>query len=392
MNKKTVKDIQLDGKKVLVRVDYNVPFRPNTTDILDDSRITASLPTIRYLLEKRCAIILCSHLGRPNGKVVDEMRMTPVSKRLSQLLNMPVIQTTDCIGPEVKEKVKALGSGQLMMLENLRFHPEEEKNNPMFAAELASMAEVYVNDAFGTAHRAHASTEGVTKYLPSVAGLLMAKELEMLGSVLQTPRHPFMAIFGGAKVSDKIAILDNLAPKADKLLIGGGMAATFLKAKGIAIGASLVEDDRIETAAKLLKSAKGLVLPEDVVIADAFAENADRRTVKVTDIPSGWRIMDIGPKTIKLFKNTLATAKTVVWNGPMGVAEWEPFLEGTAQVAKTLASLSGATTVLGGGSTAEVVGRLGLEDKMTHVSTGGGASLEFLEGKTLPGVAALLDK
>jgi phosphoglycerate kinase len=394
--KKTVKDINVAGKTVLVRVDYNVPFQPGTTSISDDSRIKASLPTIQYLIEQKCKIVLCSHLGRPGGKVVEEMRLAPVSKRLSELLGMPVAQASDCVGPEVKKAVAALRPGGILMLENLRFHPEEEKNNPEFARALASLAEVYVNDAFGTAHRAHASTEGVTKHLPSVAGFLMARELEMLGLALGSPQRPFAAILGGAKVSDKLAVLENLAERVDVLVIGGGMAATFLKAKGMDVGDSLVEYDRVQFAAGLIESARDreleLLLPVDAIVADGFSATASYRTVDASGIRAGWRIMDIGPRTVGRFERSLRRCKTVVWNGPMGVFEWKPFAQGTARIASVLASLKDATTVVGGGSTAEAVESLGLADRMTHVSTGGGASLEFLEGKELPGVAALMDK
>ena len=393
MVKKTVRDIDLAGKTVLVRVDYNVTFRPGTTEIADDSRIRASLPTVDYLLARGCRVVLCSHLGRPAGKVVEDLRMAPVSKRLSKLLSMPVSQADDCVGPEVKSAVEAMEPGRVTVLENLRFHPEEEANDAGFAVSLASLAEVYVDDAFGTAHRAHASTEGVARYLPSVAGLLMDRELEMLGRVLSSPRRPFAAVLGGAKVSDKIAVMENLADHVDTLIVGGGMAATFLKARGLEIGDSLVEEDRVPFAVELSrKQDSNLHLPVDVVIADAFSADAARRSAGADEISQGWRIMDIGPRTASLFSEALAPCKTVVWNGPMGVFEWEPFSQGTRAVAEALASLDGATTVVGGGSTAEAVDSLGLGDRMTHVSTGGGASLEFLEGRVLPGVAVLMDK
>ncbi|MCH7786650.1 MAG: phosphoglycerate kinase [Chloroflexi bacterium] len=395
-NKKTVEDIDVAGKTVLVRVDYNVPFHPGTSDISDDSRIRASLPTLRYLIERDCKVVLCSHMGRPKGKVVEELRMSPTSSRLAKLLGTPIAQASDCIGPDVQNAIGALPSGGVVMLENLRFHEGEEKNDPEFASSLASLAEVYVDDAFGTAHRAHASTEGVTQFLPSVAGFLMSTELEMLGRALESPRRPFAAVMGGAKVSDKIAVLENLAGRVDTLIIGGGMAATFFKAKGLEIGDSLLEEERVQFASEFMRTSKDngleLLLPVDVVIADSFSATASHRTVGIADIPTGWRVMDIGPQTISLFEKALRTSKTVVWNGPMGVFEWEPFAQGTVRIANVLSSLSDATTVVGGGSTAEAVGSLGLADKMTHVSTGGGASLEFLEGKVLPGVAALLDK
>ena len=394
--KKTVKDIALAGKTVLVRVDYNVPFQPGTTDISDDSRIRTSLPTIRYLIERGCKVILGSHLGRPKGKVVEELRMAPVTRRLSRLLGAEVAQAPDCVGPEAKKAVEAVPAGGVITLENLRFHPGEEENAPEFAAQLASLADMYVNDAFGTAHRAHASTEGVTHLLPSVAGFLMARELTMLGRALESPERPSAAILGGAKVSDKLAVLQNLAGRVDTLIIGGGMAATFLKAQGLHVGDSLVEEDRISFAAQFIAGARekgpDLLLPADVVVADSFSAQAKHRTVAVSDIPPAWRIMDIGPRAVAQFTAAIGLCRTIVWNGPMGVFEWEPFAQGTIAIAKTLASLDDATTVVGGGSTAEAVARLGLADKMTHVSTGGGASLEFMEGKVLPGVAALTDK
>ncbi len=397
MNKKTIQDVDVAGRTVLVRVDYNVPFHPGTTEISDDSRIRASLPTVNYLVQRGCKVVLCSHLGRPGGKVVPEYRLEPVSRRLSTLLGMPVQQAPDCIGPEVERMVSGLQPGGLLMLENLRFHREEEKNDPEFARKLASLAEIYVNDAFGAAHRAHASTEAVARFVPvAVAGFLMARELEMLGRALESPQRPFAAILGGAKVSDKIAVLENLARRVDTLIIGGGMAATFLKARGLQVGDSLVEEDRVQFAAEFMRSAQGrglkLLLPVDAVIADAFAENASHRTVGVEQIPTGWRIMDIGPRTVSAYEAALRQARTVVWNGPMGVFEWKAFAQGTERIARALAGLKGATTVVGGGSTAEAVESLGLADRMTHVSTGGGASLEFLEGKVLPGVAALNDK
>ncbi|MCH8061646.1 MAG: phosphoglycerate kinase [Chloroflexi bacterium] len=393
--KKTVEDVDLNGKTVLMRVDYNVPFHPGTTEISDDSRIRASIPTIKYLLERKCRLVICSHIGRPKGRVVEEMRMEPTSRRLSELLSKKVAQAEDCMGPGVEDAVKALAPGEVLVLENLRYHPGEEANDPDFAKSLASLAELYVDDAFGTAHRAHASTEGVTRYLPSVAGLLMARELAMLGDALDNPLRPFAAILGGAKVSDKIAVLENLAGRVDTLIVGGGMAATFLKAQGLNVGDSLVEDDRLEFASDLIETAKetalGLLLPTDVVIADEFSEKANHETVRVSDIPQGWRVMDIGPETAAAYAEALMQSKTVIWNGPMGVFEWEPYAQGTIRLAKTLASLD-ATTVVGGGSTAEAVQSLGLAERMTHVSTGGGASLEFMEGRELPGVAALMDR
>ena len=393
--KKTVEDVDLNGKTVLMRVDYNVPFHPGTTDIADDSRIRASIPTISYLLEHSCRLVICSHIGRPNGQIVEGMRMEPTSRRLSELLSKKVVQAKDCVGPDVEAAVTALAPGDVLVLENLRFHLGEEANDPDFAQSLASLADLYVDDAFGTAHRAHASTEGVTKYLPSVAGFLMAREMKMLGEALDNPRRPFAAILGGAKVSDKIAVLENLTGRVDTLIVGGGMAATFLKAQGLSVGDSQVEDDRIDFASNLIETAKepplSLLLPTDVVIADEFSENANHETVKVSDIPQGWRVMDIGPETAAAYEEALKRSKTIIWNGPMGVFEWEPYAQGTIRLAGTLASLE-ATTVVGGGSTAEAVQSLGLADRMTHVSTGGGASLEFMEGRELPGVAALTDR
>ena len=393
---RTIREMDVAGKAVLVRVDYNVPFHPGTSDISDDSRITASLPTIQYLSQQRCKVILCSHLGRPQGRVVEGLRMRPVARRLSELLGMPVAQASDCIGPEVQRAVNGLQPGGILMLENLRFHPEEERNDLEFASALGSLAEAYVSDAFGAAHRAHASTVGVTQFMPSMAGFLIARELKMLGRVLESPERPFAAILGGAKVSDKMAVLENLEGRVDTIIIGGGMAATFLKARGLEVGDSLVEADRVPFAENFVRTAQSsgltLHLPVDVVIADAFSATAHHRTVEATDIPAGWQTMDIGPRTASLFEEALKASRTVLWNGPMGVFEWEPFAQGTVRIAHTLAELDEATTVVGGGSTAEAVAGLGLAHKMTHVSTGGGASLELLEGRVLPGVAVLMGK
>ena len=395
-DKKTVRDIDLAGKTILVRVDYNVPFDPGTTDISDDGRIRASLPTICYLLEQRCVVLLCSHLGRPGGKVVEDLRMGPVAQRLSQLLGTQVAQASDCVGPVARMAVEALKPGSILMLENLRFNPGEEANDPEFASALAALAEIYVDDAFGTAHRAHASTEGVTRLLPSVAGFLMARELDMLGRALESPKRPFAAILGGAKVSDKMAVIENLAGRVDILIIGGGMAATFLKAEGLEVGESPVEEDGLQFAVELIKDHRrremNLLLPVDVVVADSFRKTPNHQIVDASEIAPTWRIMDIGPWTVSLIERGLRPCKTVVWNGPMGVFEWEPFAQGTTRVAKIVAELEGATTVVGGGSTAEAADSLGVAGKMTHVSTGGGASLQFLEGRVLPGVAALMDK
>jgi phosphoglycerate kinase len=397
MNKKTIRDIDLAGKRVLVRVDFNVPLDAQQ-HITDDTRIRAALPTIRYLLDQGASVILMSHLGRPDGKVVEKLSLAPVARHLSELLGRNVEIAEDCIGPEVEAQAKALQPGQVLLLENLRFHKEEEKNNPDFARQLAMLGEVYVNDAFGTAHRAHASTEGVTHYLPGVAGFLMEKEINFLGSALENPKRPFVAIIGGAKVSDKIAVLERLISIVDTLLIGGGMANTFLKAEGYEIGDSLFEETKLDVAKDLIAKArqKGLtfLLPSDVVIADHFAADANYKVVASNEVPDGWRILDIGPKTVEAFQKALSNAQTIVWNGTLGVAEMPAFAKGTDAIIEILASRtrSGATTIIGGGDSAAAVDEAGAAEKMTHVSTGGGASLEFLEGRVLPGVAALQDK
>ena len=397
MNKKTIRDIQVAGKRVLVRVDFNVPLDAEL-HITDDTRIKAAIPTIQYLLDQGAAVILMSHLGRPKGQVVDSMRLTPVAKRLSELLGRPVQMAADCVGPEVEALAKALQPGQVLLLENLRFHKEEEKNDLDFARQLASLGEIYVNDAFGTAHRAHASTEGVTHYLPGVAGFLMEKEINFLGSALENPRRPFAAIIGGAKVSDKIAVLERLINMVDVLLIGGGMANTFLKAQGYEIGDSLFEEGKVDVARDLLTKAHQrdikFLLPTDVVIADRFAADATSKVVAIDQVSRGWRIMDIGPETITAFGRALEGAQTIVWNGSLGVAEMPAFARGTVALIEILAERTkdGATTIIGGGDSAAVVDQVGAADQMTHVSTGGGASLELLEGRILPGVAALQDK
>ena len=391
MNKKTVKDLDVQGKKVLVRVDFNVPL-DDQQNITDDRRIVSALPTIRYLLNHGAAVILMSHLGRPKGQVQPEYSLGPVATRLSELLAQPVRMVPDCVGPDVQAAVAAMNPGDVVLLENLRFHNEETKNEPEFARQLASLADLYVNDAFGTAHRAHASTEGVTHYLPAAAGFLMEKELDFLGKAVESPEHPFVAILGGAKISDKIGVIDNLLCKVDKLIIGGGMANTFLKAQGYAVADSLVEDDSLDSARTLLKQGPNkLILPVDVVVADGFANDAQKQVVKIDAVPAGWRILDIGPDTVKLFSDLLTTAKTVVWNGPMGVFEFPEFAKGTFALAHTLANIQ-AVTIIGGGDSAAAIEQAGLADRITHISTGGGASLEFLEGKTLPGVAALVDR
>jgi len=390
MNKKTIRDVDVRGKRVLVRVDFNVPLKEGA--VADDTRIRAALPTINYLLEQNAALILCSHLGRPKGKVVPELRLDPVAERLAGLLDRPVKKLDNCMGPEVEAAVKAMQPGDVILLENTRFHPGERANDPDFARQLAALAKIFVNDAFGAAHRAHASTEGVTHYLPAVAGFLMEKELEFLGRATENPEHPYVAILGGAKISDKIGVIENLLAKCDRLLIGGGMANTFFKAMGFEVGDSLVEDEAVETAESLLKQAGGtLVLPVDVVIADAFDNEARRRVVAPNEVTPGWRILDVGPKTVSTFGSALGGAKMVVWNGPLGVFEMDNFAEGTFAVARLLADLD-AITIIGGGDSAAAVRQAGLVDKMSHVSTGGGASLEFLEGKVLPCVAVLDDR
>lgn len=395
MNKKTVRDIEVTGKRVLVRVDFNVPLDKSTSEITDDSRIRAALPTIKDLIENRAKVILCSHLGRPKGAVKPELSLAPVGKRLSELLGQLVKTAEDCIGPKAEEAAAALEDGEVLILENLRFHPEEEKNDPEFAKSLASLADIYVNDAFGTAHRAHASTAGVTKYLPAVSGFLMEKELGFLGNALADPERPFAMIVGGAKVSDKITMLENILPKVDVLIIGGGMANTFLKAHGLDVGKSKVENDQLDVAQCLIVMAEEqdipILLPSDVVVAKEFEAESPSQTVPVDEVPDDWMILDIGPETVSFFSEAIERCRTVVWNGPVGVFEFPAFANGTKSIASLLAGLDG-TTIIGGGDSAAAVEELGLADKMTHVSTGGGASLEFLEGKTLPGVAALLDK
>ncbi|PWM46523.1 MAG: phosphoglycerate kinase [Clostridia bacterium] len=393
--KKTVKDVDVRSRRVLVRVDYNVPLDANG-NVSDDKRITASLPTINYLLEQGARIILCSHLGRPKGEVKKEFSLAPVAKRLKELLpNVNIYFASDCIGEEAQQKAAALKDGEILLLENLRFHKEEEKNDPEFAKKLASLAEIYVSDAFGTVHRAHASTAGVAAYLPAVAGFLIGKELSIMGGALENPERPFVAILGGAKVADKIGVITNLLNKCDTLLIGGGMAYTFFKAMGYEIGDSLLDAESIDLAKQLMENAKQkgvkLLLPVDTVVAKAFAADAEHMTVAANAIPAGWQGLDIGKKTRELFAAEIKNAKTVIWNGPMGVFEFPEFAKGTEAVAKACAECGG-TTIIGGGDSASAVKKLGYADKMTHISTGGGASLEFLEGKVLPGVAALNDK
>lgn len=391
MNKKTVRDVPVMGKRVLVRVDFNVPLEGG--EVRDDTRIVAALPTIRYLVDEKARVILASHLGRPKGKPAPEFSLKPVAKRLGEILAMPVAFADDCVGTKAEAAVVALLPGQVLMLENLRFHAEEEANDPEFSRKLASLADLYVNDAFGTAHRAHASTAGVAAYLPAVAGFLMEKEIDYLSRALENPKRPFVAILGGAKISDKIGVVKNLLGKVDRLLIGGGMANTFLKAQGYDVAASLVEEDSVAVAQDLMAQGGGkILLPTDAVVADAFAADAKSRVVRVGKVPAGWRILDIGPDTVNAFAKALRGAKTVVWNGPMGVFEFPRFAEGTFAIAHALAKLAGAVTIIGGGDSAAAVEQAGVADKMSHISTGGGASLEFLEGKTLPGVAALADR
>jgi len=394
MDKITLRDIEVGGKRVLVRVDFNVPLDEEAGVITDDSRIRAALPTIKYLIDQGARIILCSHLGRPKGRVVEKLRLAVVGQRLSQILGRQVVVTRDCIGSEVEEAIEKLNGGDVLLLENIRFHPEEEENDASFAQALAQLADIYINDAFGASHRTHTSIVGITKYLPAVAGLLIEKELNVLDGILTNPVHPFVGLVGGAKVSDKIIVLENILDKVDSLLVGGGMAAALLKAKSYEVGLS-VKEDKLDLAVKLIEDAdrRGvrLLLPVDVVIADRLGAEAELRTVAIEKIPSDWRIVDIGPLTIKYFAAELDGSKTVFWNGPMGVYEIPRFAQGTQAMARRLAGLD-ATTIIGGGSTAEAVIEMGLADKMTFVSTGGGASLRFLGGKSLPGVEALLDK
>jgi 3-phosphoglycerate kinase len=394
VNKKTIRDIDVTRKRVLVRVDFNVPIDKDTKRILDDTRIRAALGTIQYLRDRKAIVILVSHLGRPDGKVVESARMLPVAVRLSELLDTTVATAFDVVGPSARETVAEAQPGGVVMLENVRFEPGEEANDPDFAKQLASLADVFVNDAFGTAHRAHASTAGVAGYLPAVAGFLMEKEIDYLGRVVENPNPPVAAIIGGAKISSKISVLEHLLSKVNVLLIGGGMASTFLKAKGVAVGASLVEDDQLATAREIMAEAEQrgvtLGLPVDAVVADRFAEDAQHRTVEIGDAPDGWMILDVGPNTVADYEQKLAGVKTVVWNGPLGVFEWLPFAKGSQDLARWLSDAP-ATVVIGGGETVAMVQQLGIAEKFAHVSTGGGASLEFLEGKVLPGVAVLND-
>lgn len=390
--KLTLKDVDLKGKKVFCRVDFNVPIING--EISDDTRIVAALPTIKYLIDQGAKVILASHLGRPKGQVNEDLRLDPVAKHLSNLLNQTVTKTDDVYSDEVVEAVNQLNEGDILLLENVRFHPGEEKNDAELAKQFASLADIYVNDAFGTSHRAHASTEGVAQYLTAVSGFLLEKELDVLGKALENPDRPFTAIIGGAKVKDKIGVIENLLDKVDHLLIGGGLSYTFIKAQGYEIGESLLEEDKIDLAKDFINKAKEkgvqLHLPIDAVVADRFAEDANTKVVSIDQIPSDWQALDIGPKTVEHFSQIVSESKLIVWNGPMGVFEYDAFSNGTKGVAEALAKTEGYT-VIGGGDSASAVEKFNLADQMDHISTGGGASLEFMEGKVLPGVAALDD-
>ncbi|WNS75011.1 phosphoglycerate kinase [Bacillus sp. DTU_2020_1000418_1_SI_GHA_SEK_038] len=394
MNKKSVKDVELKGKRVFCRVDFNVPMEGGK--VTDETRIRAALPTIKYLMDQGAKVILASHLGRPKGQVVEELRLTPVAGRLSELLGKEVMKADEAYGDTVKEKINTMEEGDLLLLENVRFYPGEEKNDPELAKAFAELADIYVNDAFGAAHRAHASTEGIAQYLPAVSGLLMEKELNVLGKALSNPERPFTAIIGGAKVKDKIDVIENLLDKVDNLIIGGGLAFTFVKAKGHEIGKSLLEEDKIELAKSFMQKAeeKGVkfYMPIDAVVADEFSQNANAKTVEIDEIPEGWMALDIGPKTADMYSDVIHGSKLVIWNGPMGVFEWSKFANGTRTVAETLAEANETYSVIGGGDSAAAVEKFFLADRMSHISTGGGASLEFMEGKALPGVVALNDK
>ncbi len=393
MNKKTIRDVDVKGKRALVRVDFNVPLDKGT--ITDDTRIAAAVPTIQYLLDQGASVVLMSHLGRPKKGPSDELRLDPVARRLEELLGRQVRKVNVTTGAEAESAAGALQPGDVLLLENTRFDPREEKNDPAMAAELAKLGDIYVNDAFGAAHRAHASTEGVARHLPGVAGFLMEKELAALGGAIQNPERPFVTVIGGAKISDKIGVIENLLGKVDALLIGGGMANTFLVAQGHDVGDSLFEPDSVEVARRLIDQARErgaeLRLPTDAVVADAFDASANRQVVKVDAVPPGWRILDIGPETVQAYSDVVRGARTVIWNGPMGVFELAPFAEGTRAIAQALAD-SGAQSIIGGGDSVAAVEQMGLADRMTHISTGGGASLELLEGKDLPGVAILEDR
>lgn len=392
--KQTITDITVDNKRVFVRADFNVPLDGDCR-ITDDTRIQKTLPTIKYLLDHHAAVILASHLGRPKGEAVPKYSLKPVAERLSELLGIPVKFAPDCVGPETKAMAEALQPGEVLLLENLRYHKEEEKNDPEFSRQLAELAEVGVNDAFGCCHRAHASVAGITAYLPMAAGFLLEKEIRFIGGAVDNPAHPFAAIIGGAKVSDKIEVISNLLPKVDLMIIGGGMANTFLAAQGYGIGKSLVEADKIDLAKSLIAQAQEqgtkLLLPVDVMVAAAFDNDADHKVVDVADVPADWMILDVGTKTQELFAKELASMKLIVWNGPMGVFEMENYAKGTEAVAKAVAA-SDAVSIVGGGDSVSAVNKTGLSDQVSHISTGGGASLEYLEGKKLPGVESLSDK
>ncbi|MFE1243176.1 phosphoglycerate kinase [Fictibacillus sp. NPDC058756] len=394
MNKKSVRDIDLKGKVVFCRVDFNVPMKDGK--ITDETRINAALPTIKYLTEQGAKVLLASHLGRPKGQVVEELRLDPVAQRLSDLLGKEVVKTDEGYGEEVEKALASLEEGGVILLENVRFYPGEEKNDPELAEKFAALADVYVNDAFGAAHRAHASTEGIAKHLPAVSGLLMEKELEVLGKALSNPDRPFTAIIGGAKVKDKIDVIDNLLDKVDNLIIGGGLGYTFIKALGHDVGKSLLEEDKIETARGFMEKAKekgvNLLIAEDVLVADDFSNDANTKNVDIDSIPSDWEGLDIGTKTIEKYVKVIKESKLVIWNGPMGVFEIDAFANGTRSVANALAEATDTYSVIGGGDSAAAVEKFGLADKMSHISTGGGASLEFMEGKALPGVEALNDR
>lgn len=394
MNKKSVRDIDVKGKRVFCRVDFNVPMKNN--EVSDDTRIRAALPTIQYLIEQGAKIILASHLGRPKGQVNEDMRLTAVATRLSELLGKQVTKTEEAFGDEVEKVIATLQEGEVVLLENVRFYPGEEKNDPELAKAFASLADVYVNDAFGAAHRAHASTEGIAHHIPAVSGLLMEKELDVLGKALLDPDRPFTAIIGGAKVKDKIGVIENLLEKVDNLIIGGGLAYTFLKALGHDVGQSLLEEDKIELAKSFIEKAKekgvNFYMPEDVVIANEFSNEATTQVVDIDQIPSDWQGLDIGPKTVDTYRKVILESKLVIWNGPMGVFEMSSFENGTKSVAIALADAQKTYTVIGGGDSAAAVEKFGFAENMDHISTGGGASLEFMEGKQLPGVVALNDK
>lgn len=393
MQKKTVRDVEVKGKRVFCRVDFNVPMSDGT--ITDDTRIRAALPTIQYLTEQGAKVILASHLGRPKGKVVEEMRLTAVAQRLTELLGQEVKKSDEVVGETVLAQVQELQEGQVLLLENVRFHPGEEKNDPELAKQLAGLADLFVNDAFGAAHRAHASTEGIGHYIPAVSGFLMEKELEFLGGALSNPERPFTAIIGGAKVKDKIGVIESLLDKVDNLIIGGGLANTFIKAQGYEVGASLLEEDKVELAASFIQKAKdkgvSFYIPTDVVVADRFANDAEKKVVPVSEIPAGWQALDIGAETTQTYQRVIEQSKTVVWNGPMGVFEMESFMKGTQAMAEAMVKVRG-TTIIGGGDSVAAVEKAGVADQMSHISTGGGASLEFMEGKQLPGVTILGDK